>query len=565
MKEKIDKRIQATDEAYVDALSEQDYPLDELEIHQISSQVKKKYQHRMKRKSIRLRKVILVAAVLIILSSQLTALGEIKKTIIEYLFHDNGENLASSGKLIERSDEHQGIKVSIRGIIGYDKVVAVIYDIEKTDGIAFKGNTTAFSGYIEVEDGARHIQYRLNDNREIKSERTGFKRAYVATISNYFDNKDYIMDEDRNIQGISLDNVQNFEGKQMKLVIEEIAERYSSKDDSTFDLAQYISTHPDVKKHENSGDEMLLFRFQSLIQGIEAEPYKPPVVIDNEHLGLIPFERRPKVTIDNIGLIDDELHIRTSYTMNPWDLNAVPYAQSSVVRGENGSTAIGNASIRLYRYGDSLTNKCWSPDNYYLGIRNVRGGFLLPYYTSYSNDPNEKVKVEKYEIYKIGDARLLKDLKFSALLKYSEAATQDHWEIPFQAEMESTIQNIAYDKEIQGQLGQSWKVDEINLANVYLSIQLSCQNEKALKSASPMPIKVIMEDGTEEVLLEEKDYQYVVNPASMEDDSIKECYAYENREDSTINIDGFFLKAKDITKVQAIQIGNVKIPVEKKK
>ncbi|MHC1750898.1 MAG: hypothetical protein AB9856_21700 [Cellulosilyticaceae bacterium] len=557
MKYSISEMMQNTEDTYTDQLQEEDYKLSALEVKRIHKQVMKKRQNKQSARIKQFKKIIVMLAATMGCCATLYAVNQMKAA--DFLLKENANNLAESGQVLEISNEHQGIKVTVKGTIGYAKAMALIYEVEKTDDIAFEGNELIFSSYIEIENGDSPIRYKFNDNREVKSERTPTKRVYIGTISNYFDNVEYLVDDAGEIETVKHDNVDNFVGKKMKFVIEEVAERYRSLDKPDIDLRDYLSMNP-CGPIEPIRDDKLALKYWG--DKDEIGKYNPPThMLTESKLNLVPYKALPKVTIDNIGFIEGKLHIRTHNMMAMWEKKYRPKTNSPVVTMDRGMlVADSGIRVRMVRKKNPGQYMCSTSENYALEIYDKNGKCIEPQYTNYNMFPGEGHKPDKYEVYDIKDREALSQCSFEAWIDVNKKITKDQWILPFEMEKTQGSMDIDYTGTIKNpELQERWQVDRLELANVWISIQLTCQNPTYEDPPMPTPIKLIMKDSSQLTLMPAFGEKNDSNKGSATD--VKDCYLYKNQQNNVVNIDGFLIKAIDPSQVDAIQIGEIKIPV----
>lgn len=267
MEKDIEQLMNQLNETYIEQQDLGEYALDALEFKRIQNRVITRYKRGgvKKKKRIKIKQVLLIAAIMIVSSTSIWGNG--LGNFFEQIFKENAKNLGDSGKIIEMAVEKQHIKIKVDGVIGNEKELALVYEVEKTDGIPFEGNTLDITGYVELEGNGEKAKYFIDTClvKEIRKESTPTKRVFLSELSNREDNKVGFTDGAGNFEVKDYGQVSDFTGKKVKLVITSVIEKYSGKDEPDVPVMKMLDLEAekdklplDSKKYEmgsHTGDE----------------------------------------------------------------------------------------------------------------------------------------------------------------------------------------------------------------------------------------------------------------------------------------------------------------------
>ena len=267
MEKDIEQLMNQLNETYIEQQDLGEYALDALEFKRIQNRVITRYKRGgvKKKKRIKIKQVLLIAAIMIVSSTSIWGNG--LGNFFEQIFKENAKNLGDSGKIIEMAVEKQHIKIKVDGVIGNEKELALVYEVEKTDGIPFEGNTLDITGYVELEGNGEKAKYFIDTYpvKEIRKESTPTKRVFLSEIFNGEDNKVGFTDGAGNFEVKDYGQVSDFTGKKVKLVITSVIEKYSGKDEPDVPVMKMLDLEAekdklplDSKKYEmgsHTGDE----------------------------------------------------------------------------------------------------------------------------------------------------------------------------------------------------------------------------------------------------------------------------------------------------------------------
>ena len=524
MREKISELMNEMDMEYLEQNDFEAYAMDDLELEAIHKNVVNRYKGReekivlTKKKRIKWNKVLLIAVIIALGSTTVWAFNKIN--LFDRLFVENEANLSSSGQILNLYAEQKNIRVTLKGIVGYDKKLAILYEIDKLDGIPFEGNELEILGYLQVKNGKEEAKYVLETYKKelVEEESTPTKRVYISYILNSSENKVFYRDEEGNGEVKDEGIVENFTAKEAKLVITDIVESYESQDEPDRDLLEVAQINGIQQTIPFDEEKYKIANYKETGNG--EVPKLPTRMLPYKGINLKLYNRKPRWLIENIGWIDNQLHIRF-------------YGQ--LEEGENS---------QKFSYNHQ--------EAYSLNIVDEQGENRdIKTYANY-NEENQ-LAFEKYVIYDIKDIETLKKCKVNAYIAYDIATTLANWEIPFQIDVQAKPITLKTNEEIilEDSLVQ-WEIDKIDLANVYMSIHLKSIDTKTKqyidhtyedRNNLNANIKLIFKDRSE-----------------LNYDTLN--YGNWDGENEDFVISLFFMKAIDISQVEYIVINGVVIKIQ---
>lgn len=371
--------------------------------------------------------------------------------LFEGIFGEHTSNIGESGLILGISDKQQGISLNVEGMVGDKQNAIILFNLEKEGDKVFQGNSIKFG----------ELKFEVEENK--------FKgwnpfKSYGTSSSSYSYGWQVIDkdNEEKDKRVIKLDASldQELIGKKATLTIKDIIEVEEDYWDSEVNLAEFLRQHleqMDIKtitmpeellthvsaeelRHEGHNEQEI----KEIMNNIP----KRALPEGNLDLDLYPsFEGNWKV--DNIGFIENQLHIRMSGT--------------------------GNNHYRP-DFKDALGNEAEMTYNI----------------TTYSTSEKGEGISQGYYVYDIKDLETLSQMKVSSWFQKEISKTEGTWQVEFTIDIKNQEKHITTDKTIPWGDGTQLIIKEIVLSNLSLQVTYSGQQERSFPKAI-----VKFKDGTE--------------------------------------------------------------------
>lgn len=235
--------------------------------------------------------------------------------IFHVIFGENTANIGDSGLELGISDTQQGITLNVQGIVGDKQNAIILFDLTKEEGESFKGNNIEFG----------KLNFRVEEKKSLKGWNP-FKIYSTTESSGSFGWG--LIDEgyqkpDQLTFKLDATIDQNLIGSEGILEIEDITEVQTEYWDSEVNLVDFFKAHPELLSqaaipmpedllHYTSAEELKY-------EGYTADEIKkimddiPTRALPSRNLNLDLYpEFESNWRVDNIGFINNQLHIRMS-------------------------------------------------------------------------------------------------------------------------------------------------------------------------------------------------------------------------------------------------------------
>jgi hypothetical protein len=356
--------------------------------------------------------------------------------IFKDFFSEESTNIGESGKIVGITDSNQGITLNIQGIVGDNKTAVVMFDLTKEDGTAFSGNNVEF-GKLDYTIAGKSV---AGSYHVINQEKQ-------STVQRTLSLKPLLFNE----------MPENFVGSEATVKITDIIEIEEGYWKPEINLADYLEQHPECLdqqpiamseiflKHAVTEEELIDSGYnQSRISKIMNT--QPKQGIDDKKLNLALYGGKQKEwTIDNIGFVDGQLHIRMSGKI-----------ESDYLPGFKD--AAGNE-----------VQMTWS------GGHNINS-----------------VKGISYYIFDIKDLENLKKATMTSYFQKELGTIKGQWEVPFTMDFKSNEKTIKTEQTISRSGAKALTIDEMILSNLALHVTYSGDEFETIPRA-----RLVFKDGTE--------------------------------------------------------------------
>lgn len=373
--------------------------------------------------------------------------------IFNVIFGENTANIGDSGLELGISDTQQGITLNVQGIVGDKQNAIILFDLEKEEGESFKGNNIEFG----------KLKFKVEEKKSFKGWNP-FKLYSTTESSGSFGwgliDESY-QEPDKLIFKLDATLDQNLIGAEGILEIEDMIEVQTGYWDSAVNLEDFFEAHPELLSqisipipedfmHYTSEEELKY-------EGYTADEIKK--IMDNVptrglpsrnlNLDLYP-EFKSNWRIDNIGFIDNQLHIRMSGT---GDKHYTPSFKD----------ASGNEVEMTYNL------------------------------TTYSSSEEREDISKGYYIYDIKDVEALNKVKLSTYFSKEFQTTKGKWQVRFKIDINNQEKSIKTDQTIPWIENMSLEIEEMKLSN--LSLQVTYKGKKLYNYPK---VNVRFKDGKEQ-------------------------------------------------------------------
>lgn len=498
------------------------YQLTEIELERIHKKVVKSYKHTSRKRKKYPYRILLIAATLALGGTSLWALT--KSPVFETIFKQNKANLKESGQILELSQQVDNMKVSLRGIVGYEKKLVMNMEVEKTDDVPFEGNTIKLTGYLNIEGDGQSGKYFFEAFGDdlVQSECTATKKVFLVDILNIDkENEVGFTDEEGNFKVEDFGTVDHFKNKKATLVVESIYEEYSSVDYPDLELIQYIDKQ---SEKESLPFDTKLYKRGRYTASTTKQPEVegPTKMLAYKKINKPLYLKKGRIKLDNIGFIDGKLHIRLYGDME---------------KGEEDFKVL--TAVRDEGYDLKMIEKV--------------GCIHYTNYAAYESTGH----LEQYYIFDIQDIETLKKNPILANIHKTYKEEEVNVEIPFDMSLVAETKTIKLNERIPANSNNvDWLLQEVSLSNVSLDITLNSINRitgEAIAHSHEDKVKV-----SESIQLILKDGNKIACNGHAYGTWDTE---YENPNDNYFGIHIFFMEAIDASKVQSIVIDGLKINV----
>lgn len=390
-------------------------------------------------KAKKIKKWLLPLAASLIISSAVIASTVTIGQIFKDYFGEESPSIGESGKVIGKTTLNQGIRLNIQGVVGDDKTAIVIFDLTKEDGTTFAGNSLDFGelDFIVAGKSVSASSYIIGNDNKSMAKRTFRLRPLLFN-----------------------EMPENFVGSDATMHITDIIEIEEGDWESEVSLADYLEQHPECLSQKTieipeeflehaETREVLIDSGYNESDINEFLSKKPKYGIDSKNLGLALYDGNQKEwTINNIGFIDGQMHIRMSGNTI---YDYIPKFKD----------AAGNEIKRIWSSSRMISK----------GIR------------------------EAYHIYDIKDLDSLKKTTMTAYFTKEVGRIKGEWEVPFTMDFKSNQKRIKTDQTIPWQSSKDLIIEDLILSN--LAIHVTFRGDKF----EAIPIgRLIFKDGSEKEL-----------------------------------------------------------------
>lgn len=387
------------------------------------------------------RWVLPVAASMIISSAAIASTVNIGiSQIFKAFFGEESVNIGESGKIIGKTNSNQGITLNIQGIVGDNKTAIVMCDLTKEDGTVFSGNTLDFGELDYTVAGKRVSASSYIINQENQS-----------TVQRTFSLKPLLFNE----------MPENFVGGEATVKITDIIEIEQGNWKPEINLADYLEQHPECLNQQAIAlpkeflehaetREVLIDSGYNKSESSKFLNRQPKHGIDDKNLNLALYGGKQKEwTIDNIGFIDEQLHIRMS--------------------------------------GKALNDYC--PD-----FKDAEGNEIMRIWSgSKMSSPGHR---EAYYVYDIKDLDSLKKATMTSYFTKEVGTIKGQWEVPFTMDFKSIQKTIKTAQTIPWSSGKALTIDEMILSNLAVHVTFTGNKFETIPAAT-----LVFKDGTKKEIL----------------------------------------------------------------
>lgn len=393
------------------------------------------------------------------------------------IFGENTAYIGESGVELGVSDTQQGITLNVQGIVGDKESAIILFDLTKEDGENFKGNSIGF-GELKFQVQEKGVFKGWNPFKFFKKrvKETGSFTSYGwGLIDEVYQKPDKLTFK----LDATLDK--NLIGSKGVLEVEDVIEVQTGYWDSEVSLVDFFEAHPELLSQSSipmpedlltyTSEEELKYKgyTEDEIKEIMNRLPKKALPSRNLNLDLYP-EFQTNCRIDNIGFIDNQLHIRTSGTGRP------DYSPG---------------------FKDKLDNK----------IETVYD------ITKYSNNKGGERVFTGYYVYDIKDIEHLSQLKVSTWFSKKLQITQGKWKVRFKIDIKNQEKIIKTDQTIPGMNHTNLTIKEMAFSNLSLKVIYQGQSMSNIPS-----VKIKFKDGRK---------QEVFQHSSIYEENQSECtYAF---------------------------------------
>ena len=373
--------------------------------------------------------------------------------IFNIIFGENTANIGDSGLELGISDTHQGITLNVQGIVGDKQNAIILFDLEKEDGESFEGNNIEFG----------KLNFRVEEKGLLKGWNP-FKLYGITESSGSFGWS--LVDEgyqepDKLIFKLDATIDQNLIGAEGTLEIEDMTEVSTGYWDSEVNLEDFFKMHPELLNQTSipMPEDFLHYTSEEELkyEGYTADEIKkimndiPTRALPSRNLNLDLYpELESNWRVDNIGFIDNQLHIRMSGT----------------------------------------GNKHYTP-----AFKDTSGNEVEMTYniTTYSSSEEKEDISKGYYIYDIKDVEALNKVKLSTYFSKELQTTKGKWQVRFKIDIKNQEKSITTDQTIPWIDNTRLEIEEMKLSN--LSVQVTYKGEKLYNYPK---INVRFKDGKEQ-------------------------------------------------------------------
>lgn len=374
--------------------------------------------------------------------------------MFKVIFGENVSNIGESGLELGISDTQQGITLNVQGIVGDKQNAIILFDIEKPEDESFEGNSIKFGKLnFEVKKGWEFKGW--NPFKVYSSTVSGSSYGWRSIDEAYQTPNQRIFQLEATLDETLI-------GKDAVLEITDIIEVQEGDWESEVDLVDFFKKHPEYLEQASipmpqdlltyiSEEELKYEGYQEKeIKKIMEDIPKRALPSRNLELDLYP-ELKSNWKVDNIGFIEDQLHIRM-------------YGVGNSAYTPSFKDALGNEVEMTY----NITT------------------------TSSTNEQDEDVSIGYY-VYDIKDLEALSEVKLSSWFQKEIQKTKGQWQVPFTIDIKNQEKLIATNQEIPWYNDTYLTIKDMKLSN--LSLQVTYVGEK-IYGIPKMKIK--FKDGTEQ-------------------------------------------------------------------
>ena len=350
--------------------------------------------------------------------------------IFHVIFGENTANIGDSGLELGISDTKQGITLNVQGIVGDKQNAIILFDLTKEEGESFKGNNIEFG----------KLNFKVEEKKSLKGWNP-FKLYSTTESSGSFGWG--LIDEGYQKPGqltFKLDATidQNLIGSEGILEIEDITEVQTEYWDSEVNLVDFFKAHPELLSqaaipmpedllHYTSAEELKY-------EGYTADEIKrmmddiPTRALPSRNLNLDLYpEFESNWRVDNIGFINNQLHIRMS--------------------------GIGNEDY-MPAFKDALGNEVEMTYNI----------------TTYSSSEEREDISKGYYVYDIKDIEALQQVKLSTYFAKEFQTVKGKWQVRFKIDIKNQEKSITTDQTIPWIDNMNLTIEEMKLSNLSLQV-----------------------------------------------------------------------------------------------
>ena len=350
--------------------------------------------------------------------------------IFNVIFGENTANIGESGLELGISDRQQGITLNVQGIVGDKQNAIILFDLEKEDGEPFKGNDIKF-GKLNFQVEEKKSLKGWNPFKFYSTTESSGRFGWGPIDEGYQEPSKLIFKLDATLN-------QELIGSEGILEIEDMTEVQTGYWDSAVNLEDFFEAHPSLLSQASIPMPEELLHYTSA-EELKYEGYtedKIKKIMDNIPTRALPSrnlnldlypEFESNWRVDNIGFIDNQLHIRMSGT---GDKHYTPAFKD----------ASGNEVEMTYNI------------------------------TTYSSSEEREDIVGGYYIYDIKDIEALKKVKLGSSFSKEFQTTQGKWQVRFQIDIKNQEKRITTDQTIPWIDDMSLTIEKMKLSNLSLQV-----------------------------------------------------------------------------------------------
>ncbi len=368
------------------------------------------------------------------IGTTLTATSGNLDQIFNAIFGENTKYIGESGLELGVSDTHEGITLNVQGIVGDKQSALILFDFTREDGENFKGNSIEL-GELKFQVQEKGIFKGWNPFKFFRG--IGKETESLTSYGWGMIDEGY---QKPNKLTFKLDATldKNLIGSEGILEVEDVIEVQTEYWDSEVSLVDFFMAHPELLSQSSipmpqeflthTSEEELKYEGYTEDEIKEIMNHLPKKALPSRNLNLDLYpEFESNCRIDNIGFIDNQLHIRMS------GIGGGDYMPS--FKDERGNEIETVYNIRKYS----------------------------------KNKEGERVSTGYY-IYDIRDIDHLGQVKVSTWFSKKLQTTQGKWKVRFKIDIKNQEKIIKTDQTIPWMNHTSLTIEEMTLSNLSLRV-----------------------------------------------------------------------------------------------